>query len=239
MATLLSVITDFCKRQNLPSPSTVYGSTDQGVLQMMALLEEEGNDLAQRHFWEALTREADHTSLALEDQGAIATIADDGFRFIVNDTIWDRSTRLPVCGPMSAQNWQALKALVSTGPRYRFRIRGGKLLVNPAAVAGESWYFEYVSKNWISNAAGNIFKARFTVDTDIILLPDDLCLQGLRWRWKKEKGFEYAEDFRTYEDQIKMAMGHDGGKATISMDCDATRGPKPGVFVSPGSWNLP
>ena len=238
MATLLSVVQDFCKRQNLPSPSTVYGSTDQGVLQMMALLEEEGNDLAQRHFWEALTREADHTSLALEDQGAIATIADDGFRFIVNDTIWDRSTRLPVCGPMSAQNWQALKALVSTGPRYRFRIRGGKLLVNPAAVASESWYFEYVSKNWISNAAGNIFKARFTVDTDIILLPDDLCLQGLRWRWKKEKGFDYAEDFRTYEDQVKMAMGHDGGKATISMDCDATRGPKPGVFVSPGSWNL-
>ncbi len=59
MATLLSVVQDFCKRQNLPSPSTVYGSSDQGVLQMMALLEEEGNDLAQRHFWEALTREAE------------------------------------------------------------------------------------------------------------------------------------------------------------------------------------
>lgn len=239
MATLLSIIRDFTKRQNLTTPTTVYGSSDQIVLQAMALLEEEGNDLAQRHNWQGLTREADHTSLAAEDQGAIASIADDGFRFIVNDTIWDRSTRLPVCGPVSAQNWQALKALVSTGPRYRFRIRGGKLLVNPAAVAGESWYFEYVSKNWISNAAGTTFYARFAADTDIVLLPDDLVLQGLRWRWKKEKGFDYAEDFRTYELQVKRAMGNDGGKATLSMDEDARRGPQPGVWVSPGSWPLP
>lgn len=238
MATLLTVVQDFCKRQNLPSPSTVYGSTDQSVLQMMALLEEVGNDLAQRADWQALVREASHTSIAAEDQGAIATIASDGFRFIKDDTIWDRSTRLPVCGPMDARNWQALKALVSTGPRYRYRIRGGKLLVNPAAVAGESWYFEYLSKNWISNAAGTAFKARFTVDTDLILLPDDLCLQGLRWAWKKEKGFDYAEDFRTYEMQVKQATGRDGGKPTLSMD-GGWNGPKPGVFVSPGSWNLP
>ncbi len=237
MATLLSVVQDFCKRQNLTSPATVYGSSDQGVTQMMGLLEEIGNDLAQRHFWEALTREADHTSLAAEDQGTIASIADDGFRFIINETIWDRSTRLPVCGPLNPQQWQALKALLSTGPRYQYRIRGGKLLINPTPVAGESWYFEYLSKNWISNAAGSAFYARFTADTNIILLPDDLCLQGLRWVWKKEKGFDYAEDFRTYELQVKQAMSLDGGKARLDMNGN-DRGPKPGVWVSPGSWPL-
>ena len=239
MATLLSVVQDLCKRQNLPSPSTVYGSTDQQILQMMALLEEEGNDLAARHNWQGITREASHTAIAAEDQGAIATIADDGFRFILNETIWDRTTKLPVCGPVSPQEWQNLKAVTSTGPRYRFRIRGGKLLVNPTATAGESWYFEYVSKNWISDAAGANFYARFNADTNIVLLPDDLVLQGLRWRWKKEKGFDYAEDFRTYEMQVKRAMGNDGGKARIAMDGDATSGPRPGIFVSPGSWNLP
>lgn len=239
MATLLAVVQDFCGRQNLTVPSTVYGSTDQTVTQLKALLEEEGNDLAQRHNWECLTHEASHTTTAAEDQGAITTIAPNGFRFIINETIWDRTTRLPVCGPMDARNWQAMKALVSTGPRYRYRIRKGKLLVNPAAIASESWYFEYLSRYWMTDTTGVTYKARFTADTDIILLPDDLCLQGLRWRWKKEKGFDYAEDFRTYELQVKQAMGQDGGKPVISMDMDATRGPKPGVFVSPGSWNLP
>ena len=237
MATLLAIVQDFCKRQNLTVPTTVYGSTDQAVTQAMALLEEEGNDLAQRYRWEVLTRQAAHTSIANEDQGAIATIADTGFRFIINQTIWDRSTRLPVCGPLDPRQWQALKALLSTGPRYQYRIRGGKLLINPTPVAGESWYFEYLSKSWISNAAGNAYYARFTADTNLVLLPDDLCLQGLRWRWKKEKGFDYAEDFRTYELQVKQAMSLDGGKPVLDMNAD-DRGPAPGVWVSPGSWNL-
>lgn len=238
-ATMLEIVQDFTGRLGLPVPTTVFGTTDSQVRQVMKLLEEEGNDLAQRGAWEALVFEGSLTTVATASQGAIATLASNGFRYILNETIWDRTNRLPVCGPLDSSDWQTIQAIYPTGPRFRYRIRGGLLLVTPTPTAGYSWYFEYVSKNWISNAAGNAFYARFTADTNLILLPDDLCLQGLRWRWKKEKGFDYAEDFRTYEDQIKMAMGHDGGKATISMDCDATRGPKPGVFVSPGSWNLP
>lgn len=237
--TLLSVVQDMCKRQNLTVPSQVIGSTDQLVIQLQGLLEEEGDDLASRHSWQGLTREASHTAVATESQGAMATIADNGFKYIVNDTIWDRTTRLPVVGPLDARNWQAMKALVTQGPRYRFRIREGELLVNPAPTAGDSWYFEYVSTNWISDAAGATFKQRFTVDTDLILLPPNLVLQGLRWRWKKEKGFDYAEDFRTYEMQVKDAMGRDGGKPVLYQDTVGWNGPRPGVWVPDGNWNVP
>ena len=233
MSTLLEVVQDLCGRQNLPVPATVVGTSDPQVRQIQRLLEEEGNDLSSRGGWEVLTFETSWTTTATEDQGAIATLAPNGFRYIKNKTIWDRSTRLPVCGPLDSQDWQALKAVVATGPRYQWRIRGGQLLVNPSAVAGESWYFEYVSKNWILNGA--TYKRRFTVDTDTILLPDDLCLQGLRWRWKKEKGFDYAEDFRTYEMQVKDAIGRDGGKPDLHADDDPTRGPRPGIWVSPYS----
>jgi hypothetical protein len=239
MATMLEVVQDLCGRQNLPVPATVYGTTDPQIRQVMKLLEEEGNDLASRGSWQFLTFEASHTSLALEDQGAIATIASNGFRYIKNDTIWDRSTRLPVCGPLDAKSWQAMKAVVVTGPRYRFRIRGGKLLVNPAPVAGESWYFEYISKNWILGADGTTYKRRFTLDTDTLLLPDDLALQGLRWRWLREKGMDYAELFRTYEMQVKDALGRDGGKPMLFMDACGYRGPQPGIFIPEGSWNVP
>jgi hypothetical protein len=234
---LLTLAQHFCERQNLPSPATVYGSTDKQVVQIKALIEEEGNDLSQRGAWQGLINEASHTSLAAEDQGAIATIASNGFRFILNDTIWDRTTLLPVCGPMDSRNWQALKALLSTGPRYLYRIRGGKLLVNPTAVAGESWYFEYVSKNWISDSSGVTFKNYFTADSDLVLLPEELMLMGLRWRWLREKGFDYAELFRIYELQAKDALGRDGGKPVMSMD-SGHGGPQPGIFVSPGSWSV-
>jgi len=44
--TLLAVVQKFCKRTNISSPTTVYGSTDPQIIQIMSLLEEEGNDLS-------------------------------------------------------------------------------------------------------------------------------------------------------------------------------------------------
>lgn len=236
--TILSTVQAFCERTNLDVPTTVLGTTDTQVRQIRALLEEVGNDMASRGSWQGITFEASHTTLAQEDQGAISTIASNGFRYLKNGTIWDRTTRLPVCGPLDAQEWQALKAWVVTGPRYRYRIRGGKLLVNPSPPASESWYFEYVSQNWILGADGTTYKQYFTLDTDTILLPETVLLMGLRWTWKKEKGLDYAEDMRTYEIQLKDSLGRDGSKKTLHMDDEAWRGPVPGTFVSPGSWNV-
>lgn len=236
MASLKDTVRRFCRRTGLPVPATVFGSTDEQVLQAMALLEEEGNDLALRGRWQALVREASHTTVAQEDQGAISAIAPHGFRFIINDTIWDRTNRLPVLGPNSPQNWQALKATSGVSPRYTFRIRGGRLLVMPAPPAGLDWRFEYQSSYWIVN--GTTYRQYFEHDDDEILLPDEVVLLGLRWRWKKEKGLEYAEDMRTYEAQLKDALGRDGGRRALSMDCAPESSPRPGIFVPQGNWPL-
>ncbi len=235
--TVLSIAQQFCRRTGLPQPSSVLGSSDAQVLQIAALIEEEGNDLAARGAWEGLTFEAVHTTLALEDQGTIESIA-PGYRYVANQTIWDRTDRLPIIGPMDGTEWQSLKGLSNTGPRYMYRIRGGKLLSNPAPVAGNTWAFEYVSKYWILGADGVSYRNYFTLDTDTVLLPEELILMGIRWRWLREKGLDYAELFRTYEMQVKDAMGRDGTKPVINMGQHRT-GPRPGVWIPSGSWTLP
>lgn len=235
--TMLTTVQQFCLRTGIPKPATVYGSTDTQVLQVLALLEEEGNDLSARGPWQGITQESTHTTIAAEDQGAMTTIAGAGFRYISNDTMWDRTDRLPVLGPVDGPDWQTLKGFVVTGPRYQFRIRGGKLLVNPTPTAGHTWAFEWISKYWILEDDGSTRAQYFTDDDDTILLPEDLVLMGLRWRWKKEKGLSYEEDFNTYEIQVRNALGRDGGKKTLNMDsCDRTR--KPGIFVPVGSWDV-
>ncbi len=236
---MLSTIQSHCRRTNLTVPATVYGSTDPQVLQMMALLEEEGNDLAKRGDWQGITFEAHLTTTAAEDQGAMTTIASNGFSYIKDETFWDRTDRLPVYGPLNDKEWQAQKAVVNTGPRYYYRIRGGELLVTPTPTASLDFRFEYVSKNWILAVDGVTYKNYFTADTDTLLLPEEIMLMGLRWRWKKEKGFDYAEDFRTYESQVGSALGRDGGKKTLSMSDDDCRTIGPGIFIPGGSWHVP
>lgn len=233
---VLSSIQYVCGRTGIPVPATVFGSTDNQIIQMMRLFEEEGNDLAQRGAWQGITFEATHTSLAAEDQGAIATIASNGFRYIKNETIWDRTDKLPILGPIDPIEWQGLKALAISGPRYRYRIRGGKLLINPVPTAGKTWAFEYVSKNWLTDSTGVTYRQYVGADADLILLPEELVIMGLRWRWLREKGLEYAELFRTYENQLKDMLGRDAGKPILCMDNEIPRSAQPGVFVPDRNW---
>ena len=234
---VLTVIQQVCGRLNVPVPVTVLGTTDTQTLQMLRLLEEEGNDLARRGDWQGITFEATHTSLALEDQGALTSIATNGFRDIKQGTLWDRTNRLPILGPLNDQEWQKMKAMATTGPRYHYRIRGGHWLINPTPTAGYTWAFEYISTNWMLGIDGVTYKQYADLDTDTILLPEDLVLMGLRWRWKKEKGFDYAEDFQTYEMQVKDALGRDGAKKVLHLD-GGHPDARPGIFVPDMSWSV-
>lgn len=236
---LLTLVTQFCQRTALPVPAGVMAGTDAQTLQVRALLEEELEDLASRGTWERQQLEQSLTTTATEDQGAIAALASTGFRWIINQTIWSRDRHLPVAGPLDARQWQGLKALFVNGPYYRFRIRGGRLLVNPVPPAGESWFFEYVTKHGILDVDGTTTKQAFTADTDTVLLPEELVLMGLRWRWKAEKGLDYAQNFDTYEKQVADALGHNGSKPTLHMDEMAQRDAQPGIFVPNGTWSVP
>lgn len=233
---LLTLIQTVCERTQLPIPATVMGSADPQVVQLRAMLDEEGQTLAKRGEWEGLTREATHTTLAAEDQGAITTIASSGYRYICNETMWDRTDRLPV-PHINSTAWQRVKAMSAVTPRYRYRIRGGKLLLTPTPPASHTLAFEYLSDRWILGVDGVTYKNAFTLDTDTVLLPEDLLRLGLRWRWKKEHGLEYAEDFRDYEHQVADYLGRDGGKPTIHLDGTGDRA-RPGVIVPEYSWPL-
>jgi len=235
---LLSIIINVCGRTNIPVPTNVMGSiSDTQLLQLVELLEEEGHDLASRGPWQGITFEATWATLASDDQGTVTSLATNGFSYIKNGTFWDRTSRLPVLGPLSDTEWSALKGLGTTGSRYAYRIRGGKLIVNPTPTASLTWAFEYASRNFILAADGITYKSAFTLDTDTLLLPEELMTLGLRWRWKREKGLDYAEDMRTYETQVHDALGRDGGKRTLSM---ATGGRTlgPGIFVPERNWPI-
>lgn len=235
---LLGIVQEFCRRTALTVPQLVATSNDDQLLQLMGLANEVTEDLVNRREWTLLQREIVFTSVAGEDQGSIQTITnDDGFLHVLNDTIYDRTRRLPVWGPRNAQDWQGLKALPMSGPFYQYRFRGNHLLMLPAMPAGHVMAFEYAAKSPIQDSTTAAYKSLFTKDSDLWLLPDNLLLSGLRWMWKKEKGLPYAEEFRLYEAAVASAGGHDGTKPKLSMS-DGSPRIQPGIFVPAGNWNV-
>lgn len=234
--TCLSIVQTILARLSQTTTNDAVGSTVQEIQTVLALCNEEGQDLAARYPWTALQVEATFTTLAVEDQGAVETIA-PGVNYIVNDTIWNRSLRRPVFGPRNQQSWQQQKAFAINGPWSSYRIQAGHIKMYPVPAAGQSCYFEYISKNWCSDSTGATTYSSWNANEDLPLLDEQLIILGTIWRWKKLKGFEYAEDFNTYERRVNNAMGRDGGKDWLSTS-NTKYDIFPGVVVPAGSWNL-
>jgi len=240
---LLSIAQTAFDRIGLTRPNAVATSSDAQIIQLMALINEEGRKLstgesvARPYDWSAMQAEASWTATATEDQGAIATIA-PGIRFIINGTIFNRTLRRPVPGPLGPQSWQLLKAANVTGPYPQWRLRAGRLIMQPVPNAGDSIYFEYQTSYWAQNSGGTSI-AQFSADDDASLLDEELLIQGTIWRWKKSKGLDYEQDFAEYKASVLTAMSRDGGKATLDMGAPQYRTGVILVPQSPGITPIP
>jgi hypothetical protein len=229
--TLAQAVRAQCERTGLSVPATVIGSTDKQIVQMRALLEEICSETASRGRWRDLTFEKSLTTLG-DESISLASI-DANFSYIIPETFWDRTNDLPLL-PDTPRDWQFKKATSITGPNYNFRLRGQELIVTPAPPAGLIWTFEYVISAWILTVVGSRVDS-FTNDGDKIILPPDLVKLGLRWKWKREKGLTYEEDFNSFEMMLTDALGRDEPSPTLHLDRrEVDR--MPGIFIPAGNW---
>lgn len=230
---VLQIVQTACRRIGILAPNAAVTSSDQQIIQLVALCEEEGQEQADRYAWEALQVEATFTTVAAQVQTTIAAIT-SGFNYIVNDTIWNRTLRRPVYGPSTEQDWQQKKALQLNGPFNSFRIIAGAINFYPNPSGGQTCAFEYISRNWISTSVGGT-SSIWTNDADTPKLDDALMVQGLIWRWKQAKGLDYAEDFAKYEKRFADASTRNGSKPTLNMN-GGTYDIQPAILVPRGSW---
>jgi hypothetical protein len=237
---LLDLIGDVSEQIGLLRPASVISSLDQQVKQLLALANQEGRDLAtgdsvvRAFYWSALVKEATFLTVAAETQGAIQTLL-PGFRRLSKETFWNRSLRQKV-PPITAQAWQEIKAgNINTAYPY-FRFVGKNLLFTPTPTAGQTIAVEYHSKNWCEKSDGSVTRAAWADDTDLALLPQELMQQGIVWRWKAAKNFDYAEDYRTYQTNVLQAMANDADSPKLDIAGEPSW--EPSIAVPSGSWAI-
>jgi hypothetical protein len=236
---LLQIVQETRGRLGQPRPASVAGNTDAGIIQTLGLLNEFLEDLVTRKYWQSNTREATFTTIALESQGTLAALFPFGYEGLLVDTFFNRSNQLQVQGGLTAQEWASRKARNFSGPLPAFRIRGNELLLSPVPPAGHTYAVEYFSSYFIRNddVSVPVFRKYWLKDTDTCLLDDALPMAYLKWAWKKEKGLDYAEDFRKYESMLEAKGMRDARPKALDMGSGVSS-MGPGILVPAGSWNV-
>ena len=228
--TLLSIVTNISNEIGFGAPASVIGSSDATAIQMLALSNKGGKQLAKRGKgiggWAVLTTEHTFTTTASTAEYALPS----DFDWLIADTLWDRTNFFKLRGPVSPQEWQQIKSGVlasSTGPRRRVRIKPSAatepatsvkaFFVEPTpATTGDTLVFEYMSKSWCE-AAGGTNQVAWAADTDVGILDEYLLELDLKWRFKKEKGVEFGDDKKEFELELSQALARDGGAKVLSM----------------------
>lgn len=215
MANILALIQEVADRVGLVRPTQVIGSSDHQARQLLALSNQEGRELSRRYAWEGLTFEHSFTTIASETQTSGIPAAFDRF---IPGTVYNRTKNRPVSGPMTQREWQDYKARQTSLVFDAFRVRGGSFLIAPTPSAGDSIYYEYVSKYWCMSANDTTpDQDSWVADTDITVHDDELMILGIHWRYLRSRGLDYADTFQSYELALAQLTGRDGGSRILNM----------------------
>ena len=226
---LLTIVSDARSRLNLGTVSSVFSNEDLGVVQMMGLLQDIGDELAERNFWQRLNIAGTITgdgSTTLWTVPADFSGLSPGLQFTSN-----LYPMFNLNGPVTNEELARLKAFPIAPIRPVWRIINNQIEFWPALQNGEIVTYNYYSPNWIYTVALTRV-ARWTADTDISLIDEKVLTRGLEWRWLAAKGFDYAEAFRRYEQSLDRADGRQDTGRIVTMASRPTYGDSvwPGVL---------
>jgi general stress protein CsbA len=213
------------------------GSSDASFVQLVHLLNTAGDELAVLYNWEAMRREHTITTAAI-DTGNYALPTD--FDRIVDNSAWDRTSDLPMYGPLSAQDWQALLGRAVTNLiNLGWRITEGEFQVYPTPVGVVAdIYFEYQSNNWIVATDGTTYKNSVTVNSDVILFNRVLISRYLKLKFLMAKGLDATAAQDDFNQMFDMLTGQDKGAGTLSAGADNGSYPFINAYRNIGNSNF-
>lgn len=229
---LLTVITNMATECGVKIPTTVVGNTDVEVVELLRASNKAGKYLTKRFDWQVLTKEKTFVSVATETQTNM--IPTDFDRFL-DETFWNRTRKLQFFGPMTPQEWQQVK-IYSTSPiTNSFRYRGSNILMSPVPTAGDTFAYEYISKNWCQTS-GAVGQAQWAADTDTGVLDEYILELGGITFWKMQKGLAAESSMADFDTMVQLTIDADKPKRTIDMSAGSNMVRPPGVVVPDGSW---
>ena len=213
----------------LPSTDPV-ADTDDIFIQMEGLLNSAGQELCELNDWQSLVKP--YEIITADTDSGSYDLPDD-FNYMIDQTGWDRTNRIAIGGPLSAQDWTYLagRDLVSQTIYASFRQVDGKLDLYPQPPPnGLRLTFEYISRNWLMEQ-GQTAANRDTIGagSDICILDPLLTIKFLKLKFLQAKGFDSTAAAMEFDTLLASRIGKSTGAPVLS----ASRGNRGFPYLTP------
>ena len=165
MKTFLSIVQHSLRRINKPAPSSLFGTTDQGNLQLIHLMYSVLEDLRQKRVFPQQKRTYSFATVS----GVSSYQLPLDYYSLLPGTQWNQDEDLPLTGPVSDALFtiytqgNAASTINFTGrifgPDENPNSDGGQFELSPTPSSAVSLYFEYITrntlmpKNWAASTA--------------------------------------------------------------------------------------
>jgi hypothetical protein len=199
----------------LPQPADVVEATDATSRQMLALLVECGQDLVADFDWQVLDKTHEFTTTAATEYD----LPEDWERY-VDDAGWNNTGRMPLLGPLSAQQWRMLEArqLGGTTLRLQYVIENNKIVLYFAPSPAQTLAISYISRGWVEDAADPAIRRDYVAnDADKVLFRPRLMVSFLKYKWREAKGFDASAAYMEYQNALDAAKYSDKPKSSLQI----------------------
>jgi hypothetical protein len=193
-----------------------YSSTDESFIQLQGLLDSAGQEMVELYAWQTLVEKFNLTTKEF-DTGTY-DLPDD-FSYMIDQTGWDRTNRVAIGGPLSAQDWAYLEGrdLVSQSIYASFRLVDNKFDLYPQPPPiGLEISFEYISRNWVLAEDESTRADVVTGGGEFVLYEPILIIKFLKCKFLEAKGFDPSSARLEFDTMFMSRTGKDKGASILS-----------------------
>jgi hypothetical protein len=202
-----------------------FTSTDPNIKQLCWLLKSLGRDLVHMRSWNHLRKEHSFTTVAGQSTYSLP----NDYHNMIDQTWWNRTNRLPVGGPLSAQEWQYLKGRLTGvvfNVLFRPMNRAVTLYPDTNTPGGFDIAFEYNSSYWVSRvgAPDTTVTDVPSNSSDLVWFDPLLLTRGLKLAFLKAKGFDTTAAQQDWNMSLEYVKGNDASSPILSATRRGARG---------------
>ena len=219
-ATLFDITREVATMVGLNKPQDPAGSVDPNTQQLVSAVNMAAQDMFNLYDWQQLVKKFE-ISIFADEPGQREKSFDlpSDFWAFIDQTQWNKDTRLPAIGPISPQMWMQINVrMPMVVLTFLWQIRDDKLWIQSPPEKAQTLTFMYISRGWCRDAEDPAeLKNIANKNSDVIQFDPYLTTLLARAKWLDMKGFDSSKVTQDFRMNYEIRKGKREGAPVLSM----------------------